>query len=48
VFNVRRFALASRDRFFLCVKARDPMFDTEKTRRFLETLNARGVSEIEF
>ena len=47
VFNVRRFALASRDRFFLCVKARDPMFDIEKTRQFLETLNARGVSEIE-
>jgi hypothetical protein len=47
VFNVRRFALASRDRFFLCVKARDPMFNIEKTRQFLETLNARGVSEIE-
>ena len=47
VFNVRRFALASRDRFFLCVKARDPMFDIKKTRQFLETLNSRGVSEIE-
>jgi hypothetical protein len=47
VFNVRRFALASRDRFFLCIKARDPMFNVEKTRQFLETLNARGVSEIE-
>jgi len=47
VFNVRRFALASRDRFFLCVKARDPMFDIVKTRQFLEALNARGVSEIE-
>jgi hypothetical protein len=48
LFNVRRFALASRDRFFLCVKARDPMFNIEKTRQFLETLSARGVSEIEF
>jgi hypothetical protein len=47
VFNVRRFALASRDRFFLCVKARDPMFDIKKTRQFLETLDSRGVSEIE-
>jgi hypothetical protein len=47
VFNVRRFALASRDRFFLCVKAQDPKFDIAKTRQFLETLNARGVSEIE-
>ncbi len=47
VFNVPRFALASRDRFFLCIKARDPMFDLEKTKRFLATLNAREVSEIE-
>ena len=47
VFNVPRFALASRDRFFLCVKARDPNFDLEKTRQFLETLLAREVSEIE-
>ena len=47
VFNVPRFALASRDRFFLCIKARDPIFDREKTKQFLETLNAREVSEIE-
>ena len=47
VFNVPRFALASRDRFFLCIKARDPMFDREQTRRFLQTLNPREVTEIE-
>jgi hypothetical protein len=47
VFNVPRFALASRDRFFLCIKARDPLFDLEKTKEFLATLNAREVSEIE-
>jgi hypothetical protein len=47
VFNVPRFALASRDRFFLCIKARDPLFDREKTRNFLESLTAREVSEIE-
>jgi Alternative complex III, ActD subunit len=47
VFNVPRFALASRDRFFLCIKARDPIFDLEKTRQFLGTLRAREVSEIE-
>jgi hypothetical protein len=47
VFNLPRFALASRDRFFLCIKARDPMFDLELTRKFMETLNAREVSEIE-
>ena len=47
VFNVPRFALASRDRFFLCIKARDPMFDVELTRKFMQTLNPREVSEIE-
>jgi hypothetical protein len=47
VFNVPRFALASRDRFFLCVEARDPIFDREKTKQFLESLDAREVSEIE-
>ncbi len=46
VFNVPRFALASRDRFFLCIKARDPQFDRMGTRKFMETLNAREVTEI--
>jgi hypothetical protein len=47
VFNVRRFALASRDRFFLCIKSRDPMFDPELTRKFMMTLNPREVVDIE-
>jgi hypothetical protein len=47
VFNVERFALASRDRFFLCIEAADPKFDREETRRFLENLAPRGVSEVE-
>lgn len=47
VFNVARFALASRDRFFLCVKARDKMFDPVKTKAFLQGLKAQGVFEIE-
>jgi hypothetical protein len=47
VFNVPRFALASRDRFFLCIKAGDPMFDLELTRKFMATLNPHEVSEIE-
>jgi Protein of unknown function (DUF3341) len=46
VFNVPRFALASRNRFFLCVEARDPKFDLEETRRFLETLGPREVSTV--
>jgi hypothetical protein len=47
VFNVPRFALASRDRFFLCIKARDPMFDPEMTKNFMLTLHPREVTEIE-
>jgi len=47
VFNVPRFALASRDRFFLLIEARDPHFDREGTRRFLEELGADGVWEVE-
>ena len=47
VFNVPRFALATRDRFFLCIEATDPKFDREATRRFLIGLQVREVSEVE-
>ena len=47
VFNVDRFARASRDRFFLCIEARDPKFDREDTKRFLESLHPYEVSEVE-
>ena len=46
VFNVPRFALASRNRFFLCIEAHDRKFDLTETRRFLETLNPREVSTV--
>jgi len=46
VFNVPRFALASRNRFFICIESTDPKFDLEGTRRFLETLNPREVSTV--
>ncbi len=47
VFNVPDFALASRNRFFLVVKALDRKFELEKTRKFLAGLHPRGVFEIE-
>ncbi|HVN10016.1 MAG TPA: DUF3341 domain-containing protein [Patescibacteria group bacterium] len=46
VFNVPAFALATRDKFFLCIKARDPMYDAKKTREFMNTLGAIEVSDI--
>ncbi len=47
VFNAPRFAFASRDRFFLGLEARDPKFDLEKTRVFLESLGAREIVTVE-
>ena len=47
VFNVERFALASRSRFFLCIEARDPQFNLEKTRQFLQSLKSKGVYDVE-
>jgi hypothetical protein len=46
VFNVSRFALASRNRFFLCIEATDTKFGLEETRRFLETLGPREVTTV--
>jgi hypothetical protein len=47
VFNTPRFALASRDRFFLCIEARDPKFDHDSTWAFLNGLGAGVVMDVE-
>jgi len=47
VFNVEKFAMASRDCFFLCIESKDPKFDLEATKKFLKNLNAREVFEVE-
>lgn len=47
VFNAPNFALASNDRFFLCIEAKDPKFDYEAVRKLLEAEHSREVSDVE-
>jgi len=48
LFNSPRFALASRNRFFLCIEAGDRQFNRETTAKFLSELNPKGgVSQVE-
>jgi hypothetical protein len=46
LFNTRGFDLATRNRFFLCIRANDPLLDREATRRFLEDLRPLHVDEV--
>jgi hypothetical protein len=46
VFNVPRFALATKDRFFLIVFSTDPKYSPSETRRFLEGMAPRSISEV--
>src|SRR5256885_10348967 len=46
VFNSPNFALASKEKFFLCIEAADPLFDLAKSRLFLEELGPRLVTEV--
>jgi len=46
VFNVPRFAFATKDRFFLMIFSTDPKFNPVDTRRFLEGLGPRSISEV--
>lgn len=46
VFNVERFALASRDRYFLCIGTMDPVFDRKATGEFLKAQEPSEVFEV--
>lgn len=49
VFNVPRFAaLASRERFFLCIESADPKFSSAETRQFLESMKPAEITEVPF
>ena len=46
VFNVPRFAFASRDQFFLCIESRDPKFDATRARDLLQSLRPLEVNDV--
>ena len=46
IFNAPQFDLASRNRFFLCVRASDPAFELDGTRSFLQSLDPVQVMAV--
>jgi len=46
VFNAPRFAFATKDRFFLIIFSSDTKYSAAETRRFLESLGPRSISEV--
>jgi len=46
VFNVPRFAFATKDRFFLIVFATDAKYSPSGTRSFLESMGPRSIAEV--
>lgn len=47
VFNVPRFALATREKFFLIIESDDPKYDEAEVRAFMETLGGQEVFDVE-
>src|SRR5713101_6036087 len=47
VFNAPNFALATRDSFFLVIESKDPKFQHDEVMRFLKSLEARDVCDVE-
>lgn len=46
VFNVKRFELASRNRFFLMIESDDPLFDMHRTKDLLRSTKPLAVEEV--
>ena len=47
VFNVPSFALATNDKFFLAIESKDPKFNYDTTKLFLQSLGPREVFDVE-
>ncbi len=47
VFNVPRFNLVTREKFFLLIESEDPKFDYEETKEFMESLNPQEVFDVD-
>src|SRR5215203_4367255 len=47
VFNVPRFALATREKFFLLIESADEKYDYDETKRFLQGLKPQEVFDVE-
>jgi len=46
VMKHKKWPKATDDGFFVCIQAKDPKYDREKTRRFLEKVGALEVEEV--
>ncbi len=47
VFNVPRFALATREKFFLIIESADPKFEYGDTKSFMESLKPQEVFDVD-
>ena len=46
IFNAPDFEQATRSRFFLCLPVRDPHFDAQRSKSFLQSLQPLSVAEV--
>ena len=46
LFDVERFGLVSRDRFFIGIARTDPLFEPDKTEDFLASLRPRSIAQV--
>ena len=47
VFNVPRFNLAMREKFFLLIETKDPKFDYDETKTFMNSLSPQEVFDVD-